>query len=105
MAIALGWAFAEIFSLRLVKILTTEFYADEFRFETLIISFTSLFDFLRIVGVTFFVEKITRRDSKFTLFLTIFIVTLLSELSNYLLTEEQDRLSEARKRAILGSES
>ena len=88
MAIALGWAFAEILSLRLVKILTTEFYADEFRFETLIISFTSLFDFLRIVGITFFVDKISRRDSKFSLFLVIFVVTLLSELSNHFLTEQ-----------------
>ena len=61
MAIALGWALAEITSLRLVKILTSEFQADEFRMETLLNSFTSLFDFMRIVGVTFLVEKMSRR--------------------------------------------
>ena len=84
-AIALGWAFSEITSLRLVKILTSEFQADEFRLETLINSFTSLFDLLRIIGMTYLVEKVNRRDKisfQVQIFAIIFAVTYLSEISN-----------------------
>ena len=105
MAIALGWAFAEITSLRLVKILTSEFQADEFRAETLINSFTSLFDLLRIVGVTFLVEKMSRKG-RFTCglhLIIIFAVALASEVVNIRLTDEQDKLSMARSKTLLGS--
>ena len=61
MAVAVGWAFAEITAMRLVKILATEFVEDDFRVEALISSFTSLFDFIRIIGITFLIEKLTRR--------------------------------------------
>ena len=61
MAVAVGWAFAEITAMRLVKILATEFMEDDFRAEALISSFTSLFDFIRIIGITFLIEKLTRR--------------------------------------------
>ena len=88
MAVAIGWALAEIAAMRLVKILATEFVEDDFRIEALISSFTSLFDFIRIIGVTFLMEKLTRRinqqsQSHMIIYVSIFLVTLVSEYSNY----------------------
>ena len=64
MAVAIGWAFAETTAMRLVKILATEFIEDDFRVEALIASFTSVFDFIRIIGTTFLIEKLTRRSGQ-----------------------------------------
>ena len=88
MAVAIGWAFAEVIALRLAKTLASEVTGDDFRVEALVSSFTSLFDFIRIIGTTFLIEKLTRRGSQgspghTTICASIFLLTLVSEYSNY----------------------
>ena len=58
--------------------------------------------------MTYLVEKVNRRDKisfPVHIFAIIFAITYLSEISNVQLSEEQDKLSETRKKALLGSES
>ena len=91
MAVAIGWALAEVTAMRLVKILATEFMEDAFRVEALVSSFTGLFDFIKIIGIAFLVEKVARRGSQYSeshaiIYASIFLLTLVSEYSNYQLS-------------------
>ena len=94
LAVATGWAFTEIFLYKVIKLSATQMGEETIKVEIFIDAFSSLLDFVRIIGMTFLVEKLTRRSWKpysGFLYTMIAVITLASEYCSI----EVDRLEGA----------
>ena len=82
LAVALGWALTEIAIYKVIRLAATQLNEESIRIEILMDALSSILDFIRVVGVAYLVEKLTRRSWKsFTTYLyaVLLFVTLMTE--------------------------
>ena len=86
-AVALGWALTEITLYKVIRLSATQFAEESVRIEIFIDAFSSLLDFIRIIGVAYLVEKLTRRSWKPYSVYLYGVLTIVMLLSEYCSTE------------------
>ena len=112
LAVATGWALTEIFLYKVIRLSATQMSEETVKVEIFIDAFSSLLDFVRIIGMTFLVEKLTRRSWKpysGFLYTVIAVITLASEycsievdrLEGVLADKHQDTLFDNDRNSLL----
>ena len=107
--IACGWGLAHQASTQILKAVTTQLYEDNIRPDLILSSFSAVLDFVRIVGTTFLIEKLSRKgvssEAKTFIYLTIAAIAFLTECCNYRIDKDETKLDELSSRSLLADRS
>ena len=107
--IACGWGLAHQASTQILKAVTTQFLEDNIRPDLILSSFSAVLDFVRIVGMTFLIEKLSRKgvssEAKTFIYLTIAAIAFLIECCNYRIDKDENNLDELSTRSLLADRS
>ena len=84
--IACGWGFCHLASTQILKAVTSTVYEDNIRADMIVTSFSAVLDFVRIIGTTFLVEKLSRKnvssEAKSFLYLALLVIAFMTEVCN-----------------------
>ena len=104
-AVACGWAFCHMLCTQILKAVTRQMYEDTVRADLILSSFSALFDFVRIIGTTFLIEKLNRKgigsEAKTFIYLTLAAVTFMAEVCNSRIDKNEASLNELSSRSLL----
>lgn len=85
MAVACGWALCDLASTQILRPVATVAYEDIIRPDILLTCLSAVLDFVRIVGTTFLIEKLTRKgactEAKTFIYTALIFVAFLSEVA------------------------
>ena len=107
MAVALGWALTEITLYKVVRLSATQFNEESVRVEIFVDALSSLLDFIRVIGIAFLVEKLTRRSWKpynTYLYGVLAVVLLLSEYCSTEMERLQRKISELHQDSLFDND-